>query len=125
MVGLETHSRYDETYVMYLVVGHSSALRFDMTDNLASEITDDLWLYMGGLSAVLFFFFFLFACIFVCRLRFKLTKPIGDLAEQIKNPQQFLANRDIAAKVFAPPTSRRLSTTSRRASTITDFDAID
>ena len=102
MVGLENHSRYDETYVMYLVVGHSSALRFAMSENLESEITRGLLVYMLGLSVVILVSFLIFAVIFVLCLRSKLTKPIIALSKQITNPQEFLANKDESAEVFAP-----------------------
>ena len=117
MVGLENHSRYDETYVMYLVVGHSSALRFAMSENLESEITRGLLRYMLLLSGVISFSFCVFAFIFVLCLRSKLTEPIIALSKQIKNPQEFLANKDESADVFAPSMlDSRDSVSTRRSS---------
>ena len=122
MVGLENHSRYDETYVMYLVVGHSSALRFAMSENLEAEITRGLLRYMLGLSVVILVSFLIFAVIFVCCLRSKLTKPIIALSKQITNPQEFLANKDESAEVFAPSMQEsRDSITTRRSSNRQSF----
>ena len=69
MVGLDNHSRYDETYVMYLVVGHSAALRFVMSENLEKEITRGLTEYMIYLLIAISVGFFIFALILICVLR--------------------------------------------------------
>lgn len=91
MSRLITHSYYDDAYVMYVVVGHSSALRFVMSEYLSSEIERGLILFMLCLLAGVLFCFGIFSCIFEKRLQVRVTKPIQNLSMQIRNPKEFMA----------------------------------
>ena len=68
LMGLETHSYYDETYVMYIIVGHSSALRFVMSEYLHDEIARGLWWFMFSLLGGVAVCFMIFSYIFERRL---------------------------------------------------------
>ena len=81
MINLETHSYYDETYVMYLIAGHSSALRFVMSENLHSEISRGLWWFMLFLLSGVLVCFIGFSWIFERRLQIRVTKPILELSQ--------------------------------------------
>ena len=109
MIDLETHISYDETYVMYLVVGHSAALRFVMSENLHSEISRGLWWFMFFLLSGVLVCFVGFSWIFERRLQIRVTRPILELSQQIKNPKEFMANRPESAEIFVPLNKSRSS----------------
>ena len=112
MIGLKTHRYYDPTYVMYVIVGHSAALRFDMSENLHTEIARGLWWFMlillGGVAVC----FIIFSYIFERRLQIRVTKPISELSKQIRNPKEFLASRPDYGGNYAHKTSIRSQGTS-------------
>lgn len=66
---------------MYVVVGHSAALKYTMNEKLAGEIVRDLTLFMcslfGGLAAC----FIIFSYCFETRLQRRVTKPISELSK--------------------------------------------
>ena len=79
--GIDTHSLYDDTFLMYVIVGQSAALRFVMSEHLHEEIARGLWWFMlsllGG-NAICFVFM---SSIFERKLQQRIAKPISELAK--------------------------------------------
>ena len=110
--GLDFHGYYSETFVMYVVVGQSAALGTVMDEKLNDEISRGLYWFMGSLIVGLALFFVLFSSYFEKKLQVRITRPIQELSRQIKNPKQFMAERNKALDLFT-----RKQTLARNSST--------
>lgn len=100
MQGLATHKYYDDSFVMYVVVGQSSVLKFLMTEHLQNEISRGLWIFMISLMGGAFLCFVIFSIWFERHLQRKVTKPISELSMQIKNPKEFMASRIKSLEIY-------------------------
>ena len=107
--GIETHPLYDDTYLMYVIVGQSAALRFVMSEELHEEIARGLWWFMLSLLGGNAICFVIMSSIFERKLQQRIAKPISELAKQIKNPNTFMAGRNKSVDMY----SRKLTSTSR------------
>ena len=86
---------------MYIVVGHSVGLNLVMDDMLHQEITRGLWWFMSSLVGGVAICFVIFSICFEKRLQVRVTKPIQELSQQIKNPKEFMAARNRGVDIYA------------------------
>ena len=109
---------------MYIVVGHSDALSFIMSDYAIEEVARGINWFYYSLVAGIFLFFLVFWVIIERKLYYKVTVPIQELDKSIKNPKDFMAKHqksyeDLAMKrnstfrhLSAPPSKSNESTAS-------------
>jgi len=78
---------------MYVVVGQSAALGYVMDEHLYDEISRGLWWFFAILLAGVAVCFITFSICFERRLQVRVTKPISKLSREIKNPKDFMSER--------------------------------
>lgn len=93
MKNITNHQHFEEKYMMYVVCGQQQSLKTKIRDNLKAFIRMDLtWFQIISLVLnILLFLIFLF--IFESRLQARVTKPIQELTNQIRNPKEFFAKK--------------------------------
>lgn len=79
--GVKTHANFDPSFTMYVVVGHSVALRNVMDDKLHEEITRGLWWFMLSLIGGVAICFIIFSWVFERKLQKRVTHPIMELSK--------------------------------------------
>ena len=72
---------------MYVVVGQSGLLEEVMDNALDTELERELRWFILSLFGGVFILFVAFAVVFERRLQMRVTKPIIDLKDQLKNPR--------------------------------------
>ena len=72
---------------MYVVVGQSGQLEEVMDNALDTELERELRWFILSLFGGVFILFVAFAIVFERRLQMRVTKPIIDLKDQLKNPR--------------------------------------
>lgn len=85
---------------MYVVVGHSIGLRAVMDEKLHEEITRGLWWFMCSLIGGVAICFIIFSYCFEQKLQKRVTRPIMELSNQIKNPKEFMAARNKSVDIY-------------------------
>ena len=106
---IKTHAFYDESFKMYVIVGHSAELRFVMSEELHDEIARGLWWFMLSLLAGVALLFIFLAWYFERNLQGRIAKPIAELSKQIKNPKTFMTARNKAVDLYSRKKSVRWS----------------
>ena len=96
MKELKTHKYYNSAYVMTVIVGQSGNLKYVMDDNLEQEISRGLLIFFLSLLGGSLLLFLVFSAIFERRLQIRVTKPISQLSKQIRNPKDFVNERNSA-----------------------------
>jgi len=81
MKGVQTHDYYNSRDEMYIVVGHSAALRYIMDQALYTEIVRGLWWFYLSLLGGCALCFVLFSWFFERRLQKRVTYPISELSK--------------------------------------------
>ena len=72
---------------MYVVVGQSGQLEEVMDNALDTELERELRWFILSLFGGVFILFVAFAIVFERRLQMRVTRPIIDLKDQLKNPR--------------------------------------
>ena len=92
MDGIKTHPNYNSDYEMIVVCGQEASLLDLIKDNLQAFIKTDLIYFQLLLLVFNLMIFITFTMFFERRLQTKVTKPIQELTQQIKNPKDFGKN---------------------------------
>ena len=118
MEGVKTHQLYDPDQEMYVIVGQSMALTSIMNERLNAEISRGLVIFFLALIGGCLLIFVFISWFFERRLQISLTKPIMQLSRQIKNPKEFMKERNKSSDVYTRKNTilGRNGTKSRRTS---------
>ena len=96
MTELKTHKYYNPEFVMTIIIGQSGNLKHVMDDNLEQEISRGLLIFFLSLLGGSLLLFVVFSAVFERRLQIRVTKPISQLSKQIRNPKEFVTERNSA-----------------------------
>ena len=118
MTELNWHKYYNEDFVMRVIVGQRGSLKDVMDEELEKEISRGLLIFFLCLLGGSLLLFLVFSAIFERRLQIRVTKPISQLSKQIRNPKEFVTERNSAGDFYGNKKShhRKPSDTTRGTS---------